>query len=42
MGLYLFKSKDTKVHTISANNLEQAEREFIRNYVIKNKLKKVV
>jgi len=34
---YLFKAKTTKTIVIDANNLEQAKRFFLNDYVIINK-----
>ncbi len=34
--IYKFQAKDTKPHFISANNWEEAEREFIDVHTIKN------
>lgn len=34
--MYKFKARDTKIHIINANNWEEAEREFLDNFVAKN------
>ena len=34
---YLFKAKTTKVVAVDANNIEQAKRFYLRDYVIVNK-----
>jgi len=35
--MYLFKAKTTRVVKIDANNIEQAKRFYLRDYVIINK-----